>query len=168
MAKTDLEVDVLEMFNKFKELTAKEMDMAVKKAITKAAREIREKTVQNAESGIKTYNNHPDGPYNGDTILDAPRVSRIEDRYDEDSLSIKVHVMGTRKSDSQTYRFRFLEKGTKDRYQLTYRGKELKKPRYLGSIKPRHYFRKANEETNVESIYVKEIDEAINKINNGR
>lgn len=168
MAKTDLEVDVLEMFNKFKELTAKEMDRAVKKAITKAAREIRDKTVENAESGIKTYENHPDDGYNGDTILDAPRVSRIEDRYDEDSVSIKVHVMGSRKSDSQTYRFRFLEKGTKDRYQLTYKNQRLKNPRYIGRITPRHYFRRANEETNVESIYVKEIDEAINKINNGR
>lgn len=164
MARTGLEVDVLEMFNKFKELTAKEMDRAVKKAITKAAREIRDKTIQNAESSIKTYNNHPDDPYNGDSILDAPRVTKIEDRYDEDSVSIKVHVMGSQKSDSQTYRFRFLEKGTKDRKYYTKNGKEKK----IGRIKPRHYFRQANEETNVESIYVKEISEAINKINNGR
>lgn len=168
MAKTGLEVDVLEMFNKFKELTGKEMDIAIRKAIRTAAKEIKDKTIQNAESGIKTYDNHPDSPYNGDTILDAPRVSKIEDRYDEDDLSIKVHVMGSRKSDSQTYRFRFLEKGTKDRYQLTYRGKELNKPRYIGRITPRYYFKKANEETNVESIYVRELDKAINKINNGK
>lgn len=166
--KADLEVDVLKMFNEFKELTGYEMDAAVRRALRKAANEIKKKTVENARSDIKTYNNHPDDPYQGDSILDAPRVTKVNDWYDEDELSIEVHVLGSKAEDSQTYRFRFLEKGTKDRYQRQISGKDLKKARYIGRIAPRRYFGRANQETNVEQIYVSEINKAIEKINNGK
>lgn len=160
-----LECNVEELFKNFVELSSIEMVQAVKTGLRKAAVAIKNKTVENARAGIKTYNNHRWDPYQGDSILDAPRVSKIEDRYDED-LYTKVHVMGTSKSDSQTYRFRFLEKGTKDRYQKTYKGKPLTKPRYIGSIKPRHFFKNAVQETNVEQIYLEALDRAIENINN--
>jgi HK97 gp10 family phage protein len=159
-----LEVNVNEMFDKFKQLTAREMDSAIKKAMKAAANEIKNQTLSNARAGIKTYDNHPDDPYNGDTILDAVKVTKIEDRYDGE-LSMKVHVMGTNKSDSQTYRFRFLEGGTKDRYSKTYKGQYMKKQKYLGRITPRKWFDTARKSVNVENIYLQTISNAIDKIN---
>ena len=159
-----LENNLLETWGQFKELASTEIVNAVKRAMRKSAKEIQQKTVENARAGIKTYNNHPNGEYEQGSILDAVRVSKINDRYDED-LYIKVHVMGTGKPNSKTFRFRFLEKGTRDRYATTYKGKQLSKPRYLGRIQPRRYFAQANNSVNVEDIYLKEIEKAIDNIN---
>lgn len=161
-----LETNVTEMWEKFKELTGYEMDKAIKKGLKKAATTIKKKTVENARAGITSYNNDPNDEYTqADSILDAPRVSKIQDWYDEDSVSIKVHVMGPLHGKSQGYRFRFLEKGTKRRFIRTQKGKSLKTPRKIGAIRPRWYFRDAKNSVDVERIFIETIDEAIDKIN---
>lgn len=167
-----LECNIKAVWEDFKVLTAKEMDMAVKSALRRGAAQIKKETVSNAKAGIKTHNN-PHW-YNGqrieynDDITDAVRVGKIEDNYDSDELSIKVHVMGTRNTNSGTYRFRFLEKGTKNRKAKTYKGKPLKKERNLGSIAPRRWFAQANSSVNLDNIYLEAIERAINNINNGK
>lgn len=167
MARVGLETDILESWNKFSSMTYTQMDRAIKRALLKGAKAIKEQTISNARAGIKSYNNKKDDPYNGDSILDAPRITKLEDSYDSDSLSLKVHVMGTRKSNSQTYRFRFLEKGTKVRQQKTNKGKALTKPRYTGRISARRYFGNALNSVNLDAIYQQEILDAVNKINQG-
>ena len=159
-----LETDLMDAWGKFKELSSTEILKAVKRAMRKAAKEIQKQTVSNARAGIKTYNNHPDGEYENDSILDAVLISKLQDRYDED-LYIKVHVMGNGKPGSKTFRFRFLEKGTKDRYARTYKGKQLNKQRYLGRIQPRRYFVNAVNNVDIESIYIQEIENAVENIN---
>lgn len=166
------ECNVKALWDDFRGLTAKEMDKAVKAALKRGAAEIKKETLSNAKSGIKTHNNphYYDGKrieYNDD-ITDAVRVGKIEDNYDSDSLSIKVHVMGTRSTNSGTYRFRFLEGGTKNRQAKTYKGKPLKKERNLGSITPRRWFAQANSTVNLDNIYLEAIERAINNINNGK
>jgi hypothetical protein len=167
-----LECNIKAVWEDFKVLTAKEMDMAVKSALRRGAAQIKKETVSNAKAGIKTHNN-PHW-YNGqrieynDDITDAVRVGKIEDNYDSDELSIKVHVMGTRNTNSGTYRFRFLEKGTKNRKAKTYKGRPLKKERNLGSIAPRRWFASANNSVNLDNIYLEAIERAINNINNGK
>lgn len=160
------------VWQNFKELTAKELDSAIKKALKRGATEIKNQTVSNAKSGIKThgnkhYQNGKEITYN-DEITDAVRVGKIEDRYDSANLSIKVHVMGTNSVGSGTYRFRFLEGGTKSREAKTYKGKQLKKSRNLGSIASRKWFRDANQSVDLDKIYLETIEDAINKINNGK
>lgn len=168
MANVGLENNVLEMWEKFSQMTYSEMDRAIKRALVKGAKAIKEETVSNARAGIKSYNNHPDDGYNGDSILDAPRMTKLEDEYDSDSVSLKVHVLGTRKSNSQTYRFRFLEKGTKPRFQKEIHGKALTKPRYTGQITGRRYFGNALQSVNLDAIYEEEITKAVNNINSGK
>lgn len=157
----NFEVNVGEMFEQFKQLTFKQMDSVIKGAMRAAANEIKNETISNARAGIKSYNNHPDDPYNGDSILDAPRVTKLEDRYDGE-LSIKVHVMGSNKSNSQTYRFRFLEAGTKDRSYRTRNGNIHN----TGRISPRRFFDRARRGVNIENIYLERISRAIDKVNN--
>lgn len=164
---SQFECNAEEVFEKFASLSKIEMTKAMKSAIKYGAQTLRKQTKANASAGILTKNNHPNDGYNGDSILDAPRVGRFNDEDGEDLYQI-VHVLGTRKSDSQTYRFRFLEGGTKDRYARTYKGQSLKKPRYLGRITPRYFFRNAQSEVfpQMDRIFLEKINQVADKINN--
>lgn len=72
-----------------------------------------------------------------DTISDAVMMSKM------DGTGVTVHVLGHRGKGSQTYKARFFEKGTKDRYAKSWKGKRLKKKRYMDRIKDLRFFRKA-------------------------
>ena len=170
-----LECNIEEVFGKFMDLTAKEMNKAVRSALRAGAKELQKQTKANAKAGIKTTNNT--AYYDGkivtyiDDVVDAVMISKVDGTYGEE-LSQRVHVMGTKKSGSQTYKFRFLEKGTKERYARHYRDsrgqlQNLKKPRYLGRIGGNWYFKNAQSSIlpNLQNIYMKKIDETINKLN---
>ena len=109
-----------------------------------------------------------------DKIEDAVRVSKIEGDYGEE-LTQKVHIMGTRKSGSGTFRARFFEGGTKNRFARSAVNRngiriQLKKGKNLGSIAPRWFFRSAQSSVfpTLPSIYASEIQKAVNKINSSR
>ena len=160
-----LEVNILDTFNKFAELTAQEMTRATKKAVNRAAAELKSTTLSELQStGISNAPNpkYTDTLYKGIRMRKAGKVM-----YDEDVYSV-VHVLGSRDSGSGTFRLRFFENGTQDRYQQSIHGTPLKKPRYVGKIKPEKFFARANSsiEGQLSTIYMEEIDKAIEKINN--
>lgn len=73
-------------------------------------------------------------PKYNDTLLDAVRnTTTLGDE-------ITVHVLGTRNPGSGTYRARFFENGTDERFQLSRKGKKLKKKKSIGRIEPLHFF----------------------------
>lgn len=76
-------------------------------------------------------------PLYNDTLADAIWNTK------SDGAEVDIHIMGTRAQGSGTFRTRFFENGTQDRYAKTYKGKKLKKPRYLGKIKPKYFFKDA-------------------------
>lgn len=166
-----LECDIEQMFDKFCDMTIQEMNKAVRSALRSGGRELVKQTKANARAGITTRNNP--AWYNGkrisytDQVEDAPRMSKIDGDFDSE-LSQKVHVMGTRKTGSQTYKFRFLEKGTKKREAKTYKGKTLKDGRDLDKIDAQRWFQAAQGVVfpQLEGIYIREINKAINKLNN--
>ena len=164
------ECNIEEVFNKFMDLTTSEMNKAVKKALRAGAKQLQAATKANATAGMNNRNNTHwyDGKiiFYNDKIEDAVMISKIEGSFGEE-LSQKVHVLGTKKTGSGTYRFRFLEGGTKERYARTKKGSKLKKPRYLGKISGKRFFKNAQNEIvpNLPSLYMAEIDKAINKIN---
>ena len=98
-----------------------------------------------------------------DTLQDAVLFTR------PDGASLTVHAMGNRKKGSGTYRTRFFERGTRDRYQKTWNGVKLKKKRFLGSIKPTHFFADAvaaergNVAKQMEEIIAQYIEKAFEK-----
>ena len=86
------------------------------------------------ESGkIKPVAATHNAKYN-DTLVDAVGFTKV------DGASLNINAMGNRKKGSGTYRTRFFENNTKDRYQKTYRGIKLKKKRFLGHITGTHFF----------------------------
>lgn len=77
-------------------------------------------------SGIS---NAPNELYS-DLIRDGIMMSKADEVEDK----VKVHIMGTKNKKSGTFRLRFFENGTKDRYQTEVNGKALKKKRFVGKI----------------------------------
>lgn len=159
MYKNELNV----VFDHFKEKAYTEMDRALKKAIRKTAKELQERTKENAKAGIKTHNNHVSTAdnYEEDDIENAVMVSKLQDRYDEDDIYMKVHVMGNGKPNSKTFRFRFLEKGTRERSYIDKKGTQHR----LGRIVGKRYFGKAKRGIDPYPIFEAEIEKAIRKVN---
>lgn len=165
------ECNVEEVFNSFSQLASADMKKSIKGAISKAAKVLQEQTKTNLNSVIKTRgNNHW---RNGelieysDIIDDGVRRTKVYENSDED-YEAKVHILGTRASESGTYRLRFLETGTKQRTQKTFKGNNLKKSRNLGMIRGRRFFEAAKREVfpQIQQIYLEEINKSIQRINN--
>lgn len=95
-------------------------------------------------------------PRFNDTLQDAIRFSHTEGDV------ITVHTLGTRQSGSGTYRTRFFENGTRERYQKTYAGIPLKKKRYIGKLKPLGFFNSAVVST--QSLVMDEMQKVIDRM----
>ena len=158
-----METNIVEVFEKFSNLASKEMTRAIKRAINKAASQLKATTLSDLHAtGINIGHN----PKYSDTLDDGVRMLKARGNYDEDIYSI-VHILGSRATGSGTYRLRFFEGGTKDRYQTKVNGIQLKKPRYIGAIKPYRFFQSANHtiESQLDRIYMEEIEKTIDKLN---
>lgn len=119
------------------EKVVKELPFAEKRALISAAYFLRDKIKQQLTSSLPKATVH--NPKYNDTLADAVMFSKI------DGASLTVHAMGTRRSGSGTYRTRFFENDTRDRYQKTWNGQKLKKKRFLGHITGTHFFATAVE-----------------------
>lgn len=82
-----------------------------------------------------------------DTLLDAIRFSSPNN-----DGTRTVHALGVRDKGSGTYRTRFFNKTTKDRYQKTYKGKKLKKKRFVGTVGGTFFFNKGLNQGKQEAI----------------
>lgn len=160
--------DLVQLYDRYCQLTHWHMDKAMRSALRAGSRELQRVTKQNLTGVIKKRStNHK---YK-DRMEDAVRISKIKGGSGDKELTQSVHIMGTREKGSGTFRARFLEKGTALRAAKTYKNKEgrivgLKKPRVTGLITPRWYFRRAQEsvEPRLTDIYLKEIDKFIDRI----
>jgi len=103
-------------------------------ALRKAANVIKDETISTFK---KTGIHYGRNPLYSDTLIEGIRTSKIN------ADTIKVHIMGVRSKKSGTFRLRFFENGTKDRFQKTYNGKPLKKKRNLGHINAYNFFESA-------------------------
>lgn len=159
-----LETDILKVWESFSQLTASEMTKAVKRALNKVAAQLQSQTKSNLAGMVKSDTGSK-GKFS-DRLSDGVIRRKAGGMYDEE-MSVIVHIMGTQASTSGTYRLRFLENGTKERYATKYKGAPLTKPRYTGAIKPMKFFKAANDmiEPQLEHIYTEEIGAAIQKIN---
>lgn len=108
-----------------------------KRALTRGAIVLKDKTRQNLQSVLPASSNH--NPKYNDTLQDAIRNSKVS--IDQ----VTVHILGTRDSGSGTYRTRFFEGGTKSgtRYQKTRNGKRLKNKKFVGRLGALGFFSSA-------------------------
>lgn len=152
---TTITTNADEVYNKFLELTTKEMKKALKTGVTKAANQLRTATKKTLKQAFPKSNIK--GRYN-DRLIDAVRRSKVEENKQHE-ISTKVHIMGNRDTGSGTFRLRFFEKGTTLR--------KTRKGYNRGSIKALYFFRDANSQFQQEydKILTDEIARAIDKIN---
>lgn len=101
-------------------------------ALQAAASIIKDETKKQLSSAIPRASEH--NPKYSDTLLDAVRNTKT--LGDE----ISVHILGTNASGSGTYRTRFFEDFTQERYQKVVNGKRLNKERYLGRVGGKKFF----------------------------
>lgn len=114
-----------------------QLPRAEKKALYRAAYFLRDKIRQSLTSSLPKATNR--NPKYSDTLIDAVGFTKV------DGASLNINAMGNRKKTSGTYRTRFFENDTRDRYQKSYKGQKLKKKRFLGHITGTHFFRNAVE-----------------------
>lgn len=131
----------------------KVMSRAEKSALNRGAAVLK-KNIKQELQGTDIDLNKPNDKYN-DKLIDAIRSSKVKDG------SVVVHIMGTRKSGSGTFRLRFFEGGTKERFAKTYNGKPLKKKRALGHIEAHNFF--SNALSTSESEIMDEMDKRLKK-----
>lgn len=131
----------------------KQSRRAQKLAIKKAGQIVLNQTRKNLLSEIPSAKNK--NPKYSDTIYDAPRLSIFSDYYKEQA---KVHIMGSRKKDSGTFRAKMLEVGsyktgkrtTKKSFSVKQKDGTIKtypKGQNRGVLKGRYFFKKAVQST---------------------
>jgi len=114
-----------------------QLPRAEKRALYRAAYFLRDKIRQSLTSSLPKATNR--NPKYSDTLIDAVGFTKV------DGASLNINAMGNRKKTSGTYRTRFFENDTRDRYQKSYKGQKLKKKRFLGHITGTHFFKNAVE-----------------------
>ncbi|MEE3443222.1 MAG: hypothetical protein VZQ49_00045 [Methanobrevibacter sp.] len=114
-----------------------QLPRAERRALYRAAYFLRDKIRQSLTSSLPKATNR--NPKYSDTLIDAIGFTKV------DGASLNINAMGNRKKTSGTYRTRFFENDTRDRYQKSYKGQKLKKKRFLGHITGTHFFRNAVE-----------------------
>lgn len=135
-----------------------QLPKAEKRALYRAAYFLRDKIRQSLISNVpKATQKNP--KYN-DTLVDAVGFTPV------DGASLTVNAMGTRKTGSGTYRTRFFEEGTRDRYQKTHNGIKLKRKKFIGKLQPTHFFKSAVEANQSAAVKLMEdvISEYVQKI----
>lgn len=119
--------DIIQFLDDYTDIVFK----AKQSALHATANVLKKKTIQSLQStGVRV---NEVGQIYSDSLQDGVRVTRIKD-----GNRIGVHILGSNRSGSGTFRLRFFEKGTRDRYQKTKNG-----TRFLGHISGYGFFESA-------------------------
>ncbi len=125
MPKTEL----IQFINDFSDIAYKAKQSALRKGAN-VLKDAAKEGITQAGFSYNTKNSHKRKTQYNDALIDGIRVTGIK----EDGNWVGVHILGSRASGSGTFRLRFFELGTKDRYVSTYKGKPLKKKKLIGKI----------------------------------
>lgn len=166
-----MQADVMRLFDR---LSGSALEKFNRSAAQLAAKElksdVRDKFLEKLPNAAKT------NPDYSDTLLDAVRQgSNATNRSDEIFGRSIVHVLGSRDSDSGTYRARFFELGTIERHQKKVRytddngklkTKKFKNPKSLGKITALKYLAEASKSFQMKLSVEEVLESYIKKIQN--
>ena len=143
---------ILAMFNEF---SSKERKQSLRNALRKAALILRKKTVENLKNEVKDVNSK--NGWNGKSLQSGVRIVINK----KNNTEAKVHILGD-------FRLKFFELGTKIRYAIKRKGKQLSKQANRGQIVASHFFvsAKKQSEQQVFDTIEKVLSDSIIKINN--
>ena len=155
----NVETNIEEVFQKFIQLNATEMNKALKKALIAGAKELKGQTISNLDTSVLVKNDM-------NILHEGVGIGKVKGEYGED-LEVKVNIMGKKFTRGRDGRLRWIEKGTTDRYVSEVNGEKLLKPRYTGKMTGKYFFKSANDTVipKLDQIFASEIDKTIDKIN---
>jgi HK97 gp10 family phage protein len=136
-------------------LKGKEIRRIEKKAMRKGAAQISRQAKGNFKKSLPAATQS--SPKYNDKLIDAIKSTVFEENNE---MYFKVHVMGTGKKGSGTFRARFFEKGTKDRNSDGHN---------RGKIEPLNFFSNAVSQTSnkayqaINQTFTQGVEELINK-----
>lgn len=127
-----IKISYKELNDNLQRLMGVDLDDAIQDTLYASANILRYKAKQNLMAVTNAYNKPAHwGKVPRVSTAKKPLVFGIRvSRPNMKENSIMVHIM-----DREAFPLRFFEKGTKDRYQRTYRGKKLNPPRWLSKYK---------------------------------
>ena len=147
-----IETNAPSVYERFMELSTKEMRSALKSGTRKAMASIRKSARANLRAKVRSG-----------TVKEAKNGE----------ITGSVLITSTNKPGSGSFRLKIIEKGTFKtgaRYAKTWKGRPLKKPRFTGSLSATNFFAKTRDEK--ESYYYGEmqrgIEKAIDRINKAK
>lgn len=109
MANVEFKVDTSSMQRMNRWFSDKDWFSIKKKALNKAGGAIKKTVKEKFKTELPTATKR--NPNYNDRLIDAVRSSKVKEKG-LGELLLKIHVMGTRKKGSGTFRARFFEKGT--------------------------------------------------------
>lgn len=168
MANVEFKVDTSSMQRMNRWFSDKDWFSIKKKALNKAGGAIKKTVKEKFKTELPTATKR--NPNYNDRLIDAVRSSKVKEKG-LGKLLLKIHVMGTRKKGSGTFRARFFEKGTQERFikpGYTDRlGRKYTKKRSIGRIHPPlYFFRDSMSSINTASVNMNSyLEQEINKLN---
>ena len=166
MSKVNIDISTEDLEQVLDQLSGKEMMSAQRRALSRAGRLLYKKTQQNAASSVPKVR-QPNPKYS-DTMYEGVRMSVTQEK--DFRWYFKVHILGTRKKTSGTFRLRFFEGGTvprKTRYSYTDKlGRTYPAGLNRGSLKATNFFASAisSSESQVVTAIKENLVEEIKKI----
>lgn len=162
-----IETDIVQVYSEFMDFTTKEMKKAITQGIRNSGRELVKSSKQSLRKSVK--NSNKKNPKYNDTLQQGVRMGKVKEN--KDGLYVHVLITSNNKTGSGSFRLHILESGSYKvgkRYAKYYKGHLLKKPRYIGVLKPTYFFKSANEnfQSNYTNIMNSNINKAVTKINN--
>lgn len=170
MTKSGIEIDSKQLEELIDKLSGKEMMKAQKRSLSRAGRLLYKQTRRNVSTLVPKP--RVPNPKYSDTLYDAVRMGVYEDSNFK--WFLKVHILGSRKKTSGTFRLRFFEGGTvprKTKNTYTDRlGRTYPAGQNRGRLNPRNFFSAAistKQNEVIEAIQTNIIEE-IEKISNSK
>lgn len=169
MAQIDFTVDTTELLKLNRYFSQQDWMKVKRRALTKAGNIIRKEAKNTFKAKLPAAGRK--SRWYNDKLIDAVRFSKMQTNG-LGELSLVVHTMGSNKKGSGTFRARFFEKGTQDRYTkrpyIDSLGRRYPAGQYRGKIEPPlHYFHDATSNYNyAENNMMRLLEQEIIKLNN--
>lgn len=166
MSEFNIETDAVEVMDKFRKFTAKEMKKCLTSAVRSGGRQLVKETKNTLRKSVKNTNKH--NPKYNDTLQQGVRMTRVYVGKDG-TIATKVRIDSNRKSGSGSFRLMILEQGNyKTRPRYAYTRTPNHRIAHRGNVKAYNFFSSARDMFlfQYDKIFTTNLNKSINKINN--
>jgi len=166
MSEFNIETDAVEVMEKFRKFTAKEMKKCLTSAVRSGGRQLVKETKNSLKKSVRNTNKH--NPKYNDTLQQGVRMTRVYVGKDG-VIATKVRIDSNYKTGSGSFRLMILEKGNyKTRPRYAYKRTPNHKLAHRGNVRAYNFFQSARDMflSQYNKIFITNLNKSINRINN--